>query len=169
MNVFGVFYQKIVLFSFVDPGRIELPPPQCECGVMPLYYGPRNPSQNHLPAVLHAIFSYPAGLCGQRYFDMGSRFQNTITEKAGNKNLQYIFCTVEESYKKPPDCHRSGLRYSIRFIFFLAAWMLSSRTSMMMPRSFLRLFLLSLVIVNGGVMRIAEMPASRNKTPRSLA
>ncbi len=24
----------------VDPGRIELPPPQCECGVIPLYYGP---------------------------------------------------------------------------------------------------------------------------------
>ena len=24
----------------VDPGRIGLPPPQCECGVIPLYYGP---------------------------------------------------------------------------------------------------------------------------------
>ena len=25
---------------FVDPGRIELPPQQCECRVIPLYYGP---------------------------------------------------------------------------------------------------------------------------------
>ena len=24
----------------VDPGRIELPPQQCECRVIPLYYGP---------------------------------------------------------------------------------------------------------------------------------
>src|SRR3989344_5933806 len=27
-------------FRLVDPGRIELPPRQCECRVMPLYYGP---------------------------------------------------------------------------------------------------------------------------------
>jgi hypothetical protein len=24
----------------MDLGRIELPPPQCECGVLPLYYRP---------------------------------------------------------------------------------------------------------------------------------
>ena len=24
----------------VDPGRIELPSPQCKCGVLPLYHGP---------------------------------------------------------------------------------------------------------------------------------
>lgn len=27
-------------FPFVDPGRIGLPPQQCECRVIPLYYGP---------------------------------------------------------------------------------------------------------------------------------
>src|SRR5579864_6276229 len=26
----------------VDPGRIELPPQQCECRVIPLYYGPKS-------------------------------------------------------------------------------------------------------------------------------
>ena len=29
--------------KLVDPGRIGLPPPQCECGVIPLYYGPVGP------------------------------------------------------------------------------------------------------------------------------
>ena len=27
----------------MDPGRIGLPPPQCECGVLPLNYGPKMP------------------------------------------------------------------------------------------------------------------------------
>ena len=27
--------------KLVDPGRIELPPVQCECTVIPFYYGPK--------------------------------------------------------------------------------------------------------------------------------
>ena len=32
---------RFFIYTNVDPGRIGLPPPQCECGVIPLYYGPR--------------------------------------------------------------------------------------------------------------------------------
>jgi hypothetical protein len=32
----------------VDPGRIGLPPQQCECRVIPLYYGPFTPEANSL-------------------------------------------------------------------------------------------------------------------------
>ena len=29
------------LLCFVDLARIELAPPQCECGILPLYYKPK--------------------------------------------------------------------------------------------------------------------------------
>lgn len=42
----------------VDPGRIELPPDQCEWSVLPLNYGPREfggPEGTRTPNLLHAM------------------------------------------------------------------------------------------------------------------
>ena len=36
----GAYTAKLRRSEVVDLGRIGLPPPQCECGVIPLYYRP---------------------------------------------------------------------------------------------------------------------------------
>src|SRR3989338_2367114 len=36
-------YTTLFRSNLVDPGRIELPPAQCECAVIPLNYGPLGP------------------------------------------------------------------------------------------------------------------------------
>src|SRR3989344_294585 len=48
----------------MDPGRIELPPPQCECDVMPLYYGPLINLQSLFP---HPSFA--ARVLGKGFFE----------------------------------------------------------------------------------------------------
>src|SRR3989338_6077910 len=54
----SALYHYWTKFSRVDPGRIGLPPAQCECAVMPLNYGPSTGTE-YLNCAFSSMFGLP--------------------------------------------------------------------------------------------------------------
>ena len=89
--------QPAPLDIYVDLGRIELPSPQCECGVLPLYYKPKG--EGRMPRNTVLLWA-PSVIPGSRLDSLARRARRVTRDPRSRFRLfgrNDKFCYLENS------------------------------------------------------------------------